>query len=295
MVETWPYWLELGIAAAILISGTVLSYGSADKNRKWKFIAFLCVYSITFSVAGFLAFGLTYYTRSDGAHVQWGRWAMFVATHGGAVLIAAMSMSYEKVDWALAFTFGTGSALFLLFGELTPARDCGNSYGASILSIVLSGVCVAAVFLLMLGLALGWRRLLLFPLDYASTDGRSNVINRWWLVLAALGVASGLSVYTILYSLGPEGIPTSCKAGHSNSPVYTSEKEQIWLTMALADGFFLGIVIPLIYYFLNPDGQPTNSMYAIVAPAEPVDLETPLEPVSGMVGNPVMVDGAVRM
>lgn len=274
MVDTWPYWIEFAISTLFLIFVAVASYGAPAEIRKYKFLSTAWVYAVTVGVTGFLALELTYYTRDDGVYTQWGRWAMFSATHGAVVATVVMSMSYSFIDWALGFLLGTGSAVFLLFGSLVPARNCGNMLDASIVATVLSGVCVVGVFILLLGIARGWRRFVLFPLDYASTDGRANVMNSLWLTGAAIAVAVGLSLYTLFYALGPEGIPTSCKTGGSNKPVYTSEFDQIWLTMALADGLVKFIVLPLIFYFVNQDGQISATAFEVLAPAGQVLLST---------------------
>lgn len=272
MVETWPYFIELALSVIFLVFIAIASYGAPADIRKWKFVAAFWVYLAMVGVTGFLGLGLTYYDRDDGVETQWGRWAMFAATHGAVVSVVVISMSYSFIDWALGFLLGTGSAVFLLFGSLVPARNCGNMLSASILATVLSGVCVLATFWLLLAIARGWRRLLLFPADYRATDGRANVMNSWWLTLTAVAVFVGLSLYTILFALGPEGIPTSCGTGKSNKPVYTSEYTQIWLLFAVADGIVKFIALPLIFYFVNQDGQVSSTAYEVMQPAEQVML-----------------------
>ena len=270
VVETWPYWIEFALSVIAFAAFALLSYGSPAELRKYKLISALCVYGIMIGVTGFLALGLTYFDREDGITVQWGRWAMFAATHGAVALVVAQSMSYAFIDWALAFLLGTASAVFLVIGMRVPARNCGNSFDASILATVLSGVCVIAVSVLVLCIARKWPRFGLFPMNYNSSNGRVNVMSSWWLTVVSVVLFFCLSLYTFLFALGPEGIPTSCKTGDSNNTVYTSEWTQIWLLLALADGLVKFLALPIVFFFVNPDGQTSSTAFEVLQPAAQV-------------------------
>ena len=261
--DTWPYWIELAVSVIGLIGAFVVAYGSRDPTRQQKFWLAAFIYGLTAVVAGSLALGQMQTSRSDGVCVVWGRWALFTATHGAVAALIVISMSPALFDAALAVMTGTGSALFLLFGALTPVSSGGNAQGAGILWTVASGVCVLALAALVAGIALGWRRFVLFPAPYRATDGRANVINRWWYVLLTIGVLLLYSLYTMLFALGPEGWR-----------VYTSQFTQTWLTMGLADGLKLVLVVPLVFFFLNADGSPsTATAFEVLAPAEAVSQQ----------------------
>lgn len=260
MVDTWPYWIELGVSLVFAVFTVVVAYGSRDAARQWKFGMTFWVYALTAVVAGAMALGQTYFVRDDGVETQWGRWALFTATHGPVVAVIVLSFTPYFIDTVLGLLLGTGSALFLLFGVLTPIQNGGNDESAGILWVVASGLCVLGVTWLLLGVALGMRRFVLFPLPYRSTDGRANMINRWWYVALTVAVFAGLALYTILFAVGPEGWR-----------VYTSEFDQIWLTMALADGLVKFIVLPLVFYFVNADGQVTGSTaFEVFAAEQPI-------------------------
>lgn len=259
--DTWPYWIELGVSALMLAGALLVAYGSRDPTRQWKFVLAAVVYALTLVTAGALALGQAQTVRAgDGVCVVWGRWALFAATHGGVAALIVMSVSPALIDAVLGLLVGTGSALFLVPAVLTPVRNGGNAESAAILWTVASGVCVLCVALLLMGIALGWRRFILFSAPYKATDGRANVINRWWYIALAVGVSLIYALYTLLYALGPEG-------WH----VYDNQFTQTWLTMALADGLLLGIVLPLVFYLLNPDGAAsTATAFESMAPAEPL-------------------------
>jgi hypothetical protein len=260
MVETWPYFLELAAGALFAAGVGVVSYGAVDHVRQKKFVLAMWVYLATMVVAGGLAFGQTYWLRNDSVSTQWGRWALFTATNGAAVGVITASLTPDFIDTVLGVLLGSASALFLLFGALTPVQNGGNSRSAAIMWTTFSGAAALAAGLLLAGIALGWRRFILFPSAYKSTDGRANVINRWWYVLLTLGVWAVLSLYTVLYAVGPSGWR-----------VYTSEFEQIWLTMALADGLLKFIIMPLAFFFLNPDGAAsTETAFEVLQAAEPL-------------------------
>lgn len=260
MTHTWPYFLELGVAAIFFGVVVLVSYGARDDTRRTKFLLAAFVYATTAVGAGGFALGQTMFVRDDGIKFQWGPWAMFALTHGAAVGVLVASLSSEFIDLAIGVLLGTGSGLFLLFAALTPISNGGNSRSAGILWVTASALCVAAVTALMAGLALGWRRFILFPAPYRSTDGRANVINRWWYVAVVIGTGLALAAYTILFAVGPSGWRQ-----------YKGAFEQIWLTMALADGLFLFILLPLVFYFLNPDGAAsTETALEITQSAEPL-------------------------
>lgn len=274
--DTWPYFIELGVAALMLAGAVLVAYGSRDPTRQWKFIMAAVVYALTLVAAGSLALGQAQTVRvADGVCVVWGRWALFAATHGGAAALITLSVSPAIMDAVLGLMLGAGSALFLVPAALSPVRAGGNGESAAILWTVASGVCVLGLTALLLGIALGWRRFILFPAPYKATDGRANVINRWWYIALAVGVGLIYALYTMLYALGPEG-------WH----VYGSQFTQTWLTMALADGLLLGIVVPLVFYLLNPDGSAsTATAFEVLAPAEPVLPTTAAAPVNAQIGG----------
>jgi len=255
--DTWPYWIQLGVSALVLVAATLVAYGSRDPVRQQKYWLMLLIYGISALVSGSLALGQAQTLRSDGVCVIWGRWAMFAATHGAVAALVVVSMVTTLIDAALAVMIGGGSALALLFGALTPLRNGGNDESAAILWTVGSGVCVLALAALLAGIVLGWRRFVLFPAPYRATDGTVNVINRWWYGLLTIVISMLYALYTILYALGPEG-------WH----VY-GQFTQTWLTMALADGLLLGVVTPLVFFFLNADGSAsTDTAFEVLAPAE---------------------------
>jgi len=269
--NTYPYWIELAVATAILIGATVVSYGSRDEIRRWKYVMMVFIYGITAVTAGALALGQMQTVRAgDGVCVVWGRWAMFAVTHGAVAALIVLSMSSIVIDSILALFFGTGSALFLVGGALTSVRNGGNAESAAILWTVASGLCVLALFVLLAGVAWGWRRLVLFPAPYKSTDGRANVINRWWYIALVLGTTAVYALYTILYATGPEG-------WHANN----SQFNQTWLTMGLADGLLLLLITPLVFFFINADGSAsTATAFEMMAPAETLPTATTNAPIN---------------
>ena len=258
MTHTWPYFLELGVSAIFLGVVVLVSYGAHDSVRRSKFLLASFVYAVTMVAAGGIALGQTKFVRDDGINVQWGPWAMMALTHGPAVGVIVVCLSSEFIDLAIGVILGTGSGLSLLLAALTPISNGGNSQSAGILWVVVSGVCVLAVMAHLAGIALGWRSFILFPAPYRPTDGRTNVINRWWYVAIVVATGLCLAVYTILFSVGPDGWR-----------IYKSLFEQIWLLMALADTLFLFILLPLVFYFLNPDGAAsTETAFEILQPSE---------------------------
>jgi hypothetical protein len=255
--DTWPYWIELAVCVIALVGATVVAYGSRDPVRQKKYWLVMLIYGASALVAGSLALGQAQTVRSDGVCVVWGRWALFAATHGAVAVLIVVSTVTTLIDAALAMMLGSGSALALLFGALTPLRNGGNDESAAILWTVGSGVCVLALAALLAGIVLGWRRFVLFPAPYRATDGTVNVINRWWYLALTLGAFLLYSLYTILYALGPEG-------WH----VY-GQFTQTWLTMALADTIKLVLVVPLVFLYLNADGSPsTDTAFEALAPAD---------------------------
>lgn len=275
--DTWPYWIQLGLSVVALVAVTVVSYGSRDPVRQQKYWLALLIYGISALVSGSLALGQAQTLRSDGVCVIWGRWAMFAATHGAVAALVVVSMVTTLIDAALAVMIGGGSALALLFGALTPLRNGGNDESAAILWTVGSSVCVLTLLALLAGIVLGWRRFVLFPAPYRATDGTVNVINRWWYGLLTVAMFLLYALYTILYALGPEG-------WH----VY-GQFAQTWLTMALADGPLLGLVVPLVFFFLNADGSTsTDTAFEVLAPADSVQ-SAPVVVVSSPGGGQLML------
>ena len=87
---------------------------------------------------------------------------------------------------------------------------------------------------------------------------------RRFLMFAVLGYALHFPVARLddLARLGPEGWR-----------VYTSEFQQIWLTMALADGLLKFIIMPLVFYFLNADGAAsTETAFEVLQASEPLPV-----------------------
>lgn len=237
------------------------------------------VYGTTFSVAGLLAFGLTYFDRGDAREIQWGRWALYTATHGFVIACVVLKFSREFVDAIVGFLLGTGSAVFLLAAVFSPFGNGGNSENATILMVVLSALCCVGVLLHLLALTFQWRWFLFFPRPDRS-QGMANVMNRFWYGVTAFAVALGLSLYTILFSLGPEAWK-----------IY-GEQKQIYLTVLLADGLVKGLVLPLVYFLLNGDGEPSDRSAYSVFTSRPEFMQ-PQQPVQSQMGYASAVDNMV--
>lgn len=279
MVDTWPYWLGFGAALVLLLLLVVASFGVRDATRQWKFLCAAVVWGVSFAVYGVLAFGLTYYDRGDGYEVQWGRWALNTARMGALVAAVVLSYSREFVDAIVGFFLGSGAAAFLLAAVLSPIGNGGNAERAFILLLVLSCACTVGVLLQLLALTFQWRALMFFPRPDRS-QGMVNVMSRWWYAGAAVALFAAMALYPLLCSLGPEGFR-----------VYHKESTQIWLTLALADVLCFGIIFALIYYLLNPDGEPSDrSAWAVLSGGVPAFYQSTAQmapPVDALLGAPL--------
>lgn len=257
--NTWPYWIELGVATVLAGLTLVVAKGSRDPTRQVKTLIAFAMYAAVAVVAGALALQQGQWARSgDGVCVIWGRWALAIPVHAAVAALISLSLSPSMIDLGLAVIFGGGSATALLFGTLTSSQNGGNAESAAILWTVASGFCVIALGLLLAGIALGMRRFILFPSAYQSTDGRANVINRWWYIALVVGTFLVYAGYTLLYALGPEGWRE-----------YSKQFTQTMLLTIALDMLLLVFIAAPVLFLLNPDGAPsTATAYEALSPAE---------------------------
>jgi len=273
--DTWPYWIELGVGAVLTVLSLVVAKGSRDPTRQAKTIIAFFTYGLVTIVAGALALHQAQWSRSgDGVCVIWGRWALAIPVHAAVAALISLSLSPSLIDMSLAVIFGGGSALALLGGVLTSVQNGGNAESAAILWTVASGICVIALFVLLVGIAFGFRRFLLFPAAYQSTDGRANVINRNWYILLVIGTTLVYAGYTLLYALGPEGWRQ-----------YESQFTQTMLLTIALDMLLLVFIAAPVLFLLNPDGAPsTATAFEVLAPAE-----TAVAPAGASIGSQIIV------
>jgi zinc transport system permease protein len=212
--------------------------------------------------AAFGGVGLAYYYRFDPT---WG--ALGFAAISASLMAWAERVAKERVETLIGALWAVGMALGVVFLDATPgykSEAMGYLFG-SILFVERSDLYAlsAYVFVLLGGVALGYRKLLAASFDpvFARTRGVATGTIRW-LLIAAIALASILTmrVVGLILVLALVTLPPAIAA------LYTRDMrwQMVASTLVAAGAVFLGLV--LAYRFDQTSGATIVLLLAIAYP-----------------------------
>lgn len=251
--DTWNNWISFGGAVVFAAIGLLIFYGPKSQQRQAKFIVYIGLCILQFTVSPALALNQTFFARNDGIIVQWGRYAIFAIGHPFIAVFTALLFSTNRKYCAIAFGLGLWASISNLLMALTPSVNGGDDFNTLIVWTVFSFVPLVLLMVMFGVTAVGWLGWMFeddetdqLSLNTNSLDG-SRVLSHP-LTLIAIGILNPLllAAYPILTCVGPDGYR-----------VYTSFSEQSFLYICLADGLII-IALTLELIFINDD-----SVYAL--------------------------------
>ena len=269
-LQWWPYWLQFGISAGLLVVMFFMTTGTRDYSRWVKFWAATFILLALMLGGGISAFHDGFNLRSDGQHVLITRWWVVFVQAAAFALFISFSLSRSVAIAAFATAFGALSGACTLISAYTPSRHNFSQRKALDVLTALEFGALGMMLLIWLCEVFGLfdrfisveegqtgraahkesDRPVLGGLGLFGSSG-STVFSKLTLALVAVWAAVVLAVFPLLLVLGPEGYR-----------IYHDQFEQTWLTMALGEGV-LGVTMLVVHILINPDGAIVLMPFAV--------------------------------
>jgi hypothetical protein len=265
-VEFWPYWIAFGGACGAALIGAVFGYNTKESIKQWRWIFMMAVYMFSAIGYGFLAFGQTYLLRDDGLKILFGRWWLEALVNPFAAVTVIIGFTQFLPNHLATFVFTGISSLALVGLAYTPSNGGTDAQGPLIFWFCVSVCAVLALFLYLIPVAMNWTRFWYFPREPHSAEFRTPVQNYFWYALTVAALCLCLLFYALLAALGPEGWDRYDRS------LDKRETLQIWLTL-LVDLLFKFILLPLVYFALDPSGTIGIDPFALARSAADIDSE----------------------
>lgn len=265
-VEFWPYWIAFGGAVGASLIGAVFGYNTVAAIKQWRWIFMMAVYMFSAVGYGFLAFGQTYLLRDDGLRILFGRWWLYAVVNPFASVTVIVGFTQFLPNHLAAFVLTGISSLSLVGLAYTPTNGGRDNVGPLIFWFCVSVCSVLAMFLYLLPVAMNWARFWFFPRERHEQDFRTPVQNYFWYGLTVAALCLCLLFYALLAALGPEGWD------QYNRSLDKREFLQIWMTL-LVDLLFKFILLPVVYFVLDPSGAIAIDTLAVLRSAADVGAE----------------------
>jgi len=250
-LDRWPFWVTLGVNLVWAVFVLATSFTFRQKAARRKLDIYLGILVGSAVVSGAMALGQTWWNRDDGFFITFGMWAVTAVTIPLAASHFASSISmHAKVAWK-AFWFATPISLSMLFMALTPSRIGGNTEDALIMwtAVLYTSLVANGIFWMLIVFRMIFVRRARKNTAEPEDELQSNLVPRGLQLAAGVILMLAFLCYALLVTLGPEGWHV-----YPGSPNHKNEL-QIKLYVFLAGFLFYQVVLGLIHYFVNVDGQ----------------------------------------
>jgi len=263
----WPSWISFGASVVFAGLAALVFYGAKSQQRQGKFIIYIALCVLEFTVSPALAFGQTAFARNDGIMVQYGRYVLFAIGHPFIAAFTALLFTNNRKYCAIALGLGAWSAISNMLMALTPSVNGGDDFNALIVWTLFAFLPIVLLMAQFVLTALGFLNWLLEDDEtdadsnrVKSTDGSSVLSSRTTLVAVGIVLPLLLALYPILTSVGPDAYR-----------VYTNSFNQQFWYICLCDGLMI-LALTLAMIFINDDGLFTLSPFRLTTPGTQSDL-----------------------
>lgn len=232
--QFWPYWLGASASFVAVAALSLSCPSSQNLVRQWRWTMMMLVYGFSAIGYGFLAFGESYMMREYALYILYGRWWLYLLVNPFAVVVVTTSITSVFINHVPAFSFTFVSSCLLVAACYLPIGDGSTGSALGCFFVAMATFAIVGLVVYLLTVAMDWP-------DRCSFQAEPRVTAVAIMCLLLL-------FYPLFFMLGPEGwdkYPGS---------VQTRESVQIWLTLAVTDGLFKFLFLPLVYvYFAPPD------------------------------------------